>query len=204
MGMGRLQHLVLFALALAGAVALSARSPQTPPPPPVPPPVEQGTANCESPVYATDMLVCGDPALHALDSELARVLAGAAAAPASRWHETQAQWFARRSRCAFAARHYACAEAAYRERLAALDPVDPAAEQLAVRCDDEAVAAIALVDDRAVLFGAGGEVLGAGFADAGTPDWQPFLAVSRRKDRIAFKSLDGDALTCRTQGARGG
>ena len=44
-------------------------------PAPVAPPAEQFTADCAAPTYATDMLVCDDPGLRALDAELARLWA---------------------------------------------------------------------------------------------------------------------------------
>lgn len=102
-------------LALAAPLVASCADPA-----PVAPPAEQFTADCAAPGYATDMLVCDDPGLRALDAELARLWAetGAGADPAAA--EAQAAWFRQRSRCAFEEDHRACAEAAYRARIAAL------------------------------------------------------------------------------------
>ncbi|MFQ6539745.1 MULTISPECIES: hypothetical protein [Aphanothece] len=99
----------------------------------VPPPPEQSAANCAAPSYASDQLVCADPALLALDRRMARLLAAAgSAAQASQlhWFEPQQVWFRRRSRCAFSERQAACLRAAYSERIALLSALDgPAAGQ---------------------------------------------------------------------------
>jgi uncharacterized protein len=86
----------------------------------VPPPPEQSTANCATPTYASDQLVCADPALLALDRRMARLLANASsAAPhaALPWFEPQDAWFRRRGLCAFSPRHAACLKAAHGERI---------------------------------------------------------------------------------------
>lgn len=191
-----LSHAATFPIAIALAVAapLAARSAQAPPP--VPPPVEQHTADCARPVYATDMLVCEDPDLRALDSALASALAQAAE-PVSRWRETQQQWFARRSRCAFSADHRACAEVAYRERLGVLQPPDPAAARRVVRCDDPAVAAVVEGGGRTFLLGRAGEVLGVASAGSASSGWEPFLTAMRGKNRLSLRNLAGDTLGCR-------
>jgi uncharacterized protein len=162
----------------------------------VPPPAERQTADCSAPVYATDQLVCGDPALRALDRELAARLA-AAPLPASRWAEPQWQWFQRRSRCAFDANHRACAEAAYRERLALLDAPPPAAQRSAARCGSPEVAAIAMTQARVVLFGKDGAVLGVAARDPGAQAWQPFLVATGNAKQLRLRSADGTTLNCR-------
>lgn len=88
----------------------------------VAPPADQTTADCAAPTYATDMLVCDDPDLRALDAKLAQIWAQAEARsggdPAAA--DEQAAWFRERSLCAFQENHRACAESAYRARIAAL------------------------------------------------------------------------------------
>jgi uncharacterized protein len=86
----------------------------------VPPPVEQRTANCIAPVFASDMLVCSDPELRALDDQLRTILAARAGIHPPGLEEDDSQWFPRRSRCAFQEAHRACLLQAYRERLALL------------------------------------------------------------------------------------
>jgi uncharacterized protein len=86
----------------------------------VPPPPDQQTADCIRPTYATDVLVCGDPALLETDRQLVR-LYDAAEAAGLRIEgvvtESSTEWLRRRSLCAFSANHRECVEAAYRERI---------------------------------------------------------------------------------------
>jgi uncharacterized protein len=88
----------------------------------IPPPAPQQRANCASPTYASDMRVCADPELLALDERMAGLLARQ---PISRerrpWIEEQEAWFRRRSRCAFQATQTDCLRAAYAERIAVLE-----------------------------------------------------------------------------------
>lgn len=89
----------------------------------VPPPPEQIAANCEAPTYASDMLVCADPFLRALDAGMSEawdaVDFASIVAPGA-WVEAQDAWFRRRSLCAFYQRHADCLQAAYVERIAVL------------------------------------------------------------------------------------
>lgn len=165
----------------------------------VPPPAEQQTADCTAPVFATDQLVCSDPALRALDTELAARLADAPE-PASRWIEPQWQWFRRRSRCAFAEDHAACAEAAYRERLSLLRPAEEGAKMLKAACKDPDVAAIAIDGDYALVFDLKGNIRGVATSSGGKTSWQPFLTAEWRGRRVILRTADGTSLTCRTNG----
>jgi uncharacterized protein len=101
------------ALLLGGAAALA-----------VPPPPEQFAANCESPTYASDMLVCGDTSLRALDARMREaweaVDFASVVAPGA-WVEAQPDWFKRRSLCAFGDRHAECLQDAYVEHIAVLE-----------------------------------------------------------------------------------
>ena len=88
---------------------------------PVPPPVEQLTANCAAPVYASDMLVCADAELAAADAALAAAVAARLTGDAGdAFRAEQAKWFRDSRRCAFEAAHRACLVEAYRARLAAI------------------------------------------------------------------------------------
>jgi uncharacterized protein len=90
------------------------------PPSAIPPPPDQQTADCIRPTYATDALVCADPALLETDRQLVRLYDAAAAAGLridGVLTESSSEWLRRRSLCAFSANHRACVEAAYRERM---------------------------------------------------------------------------------------
>lgn len=121
--------------ALALSAWLLSSSVQTSAQMPVPPPVEQSTADCSRPVFASDQLVCSDPELRDLDGELARGLRQNTALLENDFVENNSQWFKRRSRCAFEAEHRSCLLDAYQDRLsiirgAAMTPV----RTLAAKC----------------------------------------------------------------------
>lgn len=90
----------------------------------VPPPPVQVAANCESPTYASDVQVCDDPRLLALDARMRDVWAEldfARVVAPDAWVEAQEDWFRRRSLCAFSERHTECLRSAYGERIAVLE-----------------------------------------------------------------------------------
>lgn len=113
----RVRRLIAAGVLLAAAGIVACHEPRA-----VPPPLEQATADCVSPSYATDVLVCGDPDLRALDGELARIwrIVTADRDTGQRERDAQVAWFRRRSLCAFQTDHAACVEAAYRARIAEL------------------------------------------------------------------------------------
>jgi uncharacterized protein len=178
------------ALGLAGSAGAQ--------PSPVPPPAEQQTADCAAPVFATDQLVCSDPALHALDSELAAQLAEAPE-PSSRWIEPQRQWFSRRSRCAFAEDHGACAEAAYRERLALFAPLSAEAEMLAANCGVPEIASVVVKGKQTILLGRDGKIQGTAWNSAAKSSWLPYLTAAWRGRQVVIRTLADDNLKCRTK-----
>ncbi len=104
-------------LLVAGSLAAACADPSA-----VAPPTDQMMADCVAPTYATDMLVCNDQELRALDAELARLWEHAASVSdgdAAAGVE-QAAWFRERSRCAFMEDHRGCVVSAYRSRIVAL------------------------------------------------------------------------------------
>jgi uncharacterized protein len=144
-------------------------------PPAVPPPVEQSSADCARPVYASDQLVCGNGDLRRLDDELAALLAGRPE-PSGPWIEPQADWFRRSRTCAFSARHAACLEAAYRERIGLLRSASqPPPADLACR---PASLKAALLPEGLLMWDSARL---AGIAARATDGWQPFLELRAGK-----------------------
>ena len=153
---------------------------------PMSPPVEQQTANCARPTFATDMLVCDDPELRALDERLRTIPPRPAAA--SELLEARADWFRRSRRCAFQADHRGCAVAAYREALAVQAPaVGDAAPVGRCRLRDGDAALVPVTGGAALV--RDGRILGVG--PAGTPPWQPFLRYEGASHRAVFQDLAG-------------
>jgi uncharacterized protein len=90
--------------------------------PPVPPPLEQATAECVRPTYASDMFVCGDVELKGIDALLAaerQMTIPISFSPTAIW-EDDTSWFRRRSACAFVSTQRSCLTSAYAERRAVL------------------------------------------------------------------------------------
>ncbi len=99
----------------------------TSPPAAIPPPVEQVSANCSAPTYASDRLVCSDPELHALDQEMAKLVSRLGAQvlePAGPAVESQSAWFKRRSMCAFDRDQRDCLIKSYTQRLRILKSLE--------------------------------------------------------------------------------
>ncbi|WP_143593627.1 hypothetical protein [Synechococcus sp. 1G10] len=177
----------------------------------MPPPPEQSAANCSTPTYASDQLVCADPALLALDHRMVRLLAAASSSvPASllHWFEPQAVWFRRRSRCAFSDRHAACLRAAYRERIEILSALAgraasqwrPAALPVVcntapwgngpVRLHSSHEGPLNIEDNR-------GTVLVVASSLQPRDDWTPFLRIVMENEGIRLEPLEGSAVRCR-------
>ena len=190
---------------LVGCASLEARTV----PSAVPPPPGQDAANCDSPTYASDVLVCSDPQLRALDTrmldawsslDLASVLAPAA------WVEQQQEWFKRRSLCAFSERHADCVRDAYIERIAVLEALlrvasRPARQGTATVCRDAPwggaelrlrapeTGALTLEDVDARVVAA---------ATARRPDspWQPYVVFSVDATTVRLRPTTGATVEC--------
>lgn len=104
----------------------------------VPPPPALLTADCDTPSYASDMLVCEDSALLTLDSLLARLITERREpADVSVGGETDEEWFRRSRMCAFQADHRGCLVEAYCARIVVLKPAIGVAEpELARLCPE--------------------------------------------------------------------
>lgn len=178
-------------------------------PPAVPPPPGQDAANCDSPTYASDVLVCSDPQLRALDTrmleawsslDLASVLAPDA------WVEQQQDWFKRRSRCAFSERHAGCLRDAYIERIAVLEALQRVASrparqgtaavcryapwggaELRLRAPETGALTVEDVDARVVAA-----------ATALRPDspWQPYVVFSVDATTVRLRPTTGATVEC--------
>jgi uncharacterized protein len=171
----------------------------------VPPPVEQTSADCARPVYASDMLVCGDAALRTLDAQLAELVSSGPLA-GTMLIESDTAWFKRRSRCAFAADHRACLAAAYEERFVvrvALASSPDSAGKVATCKGRQPLTGVLLtsVSDAPILLirdAASGKAIGVALAPAAKDAaWQPFASVSRKGKRATVTTLGGDTWQCR-------
>jgi uncharacterized protein len=87
---------------------------------PVPPPIDQRHADCARPQYASDILVCSDAELLAIDAEVAALASAPPVLADGAIWEGQAAWLRRRSLCAFKDDHRGCLVAAYTDRRAVL------------------------------------------------------------------------------------
>jgi uncharacterized protein YecT (DUF1311 family) len=180
------------ALALGLAVPWSAQA--------VPPPLSQVAANCEAPTYASDMRVCADAALRALDRQLLAAYAAASAllaATDSERIEPQEDWFKRRSRCAFSERHADCLRAAYAERLDVLyalaaAPGRAAGDAEERRCSGppgQSTLRLA-AGGTATLRDAEGKLLAVAFERGVVADWVPYVRIVVRARSDGGQSVE--------------
>jgi uncharacterized protein len=204
------------AVCLLGTLLLACAAPQAgTAPSAVPPPPGQDAANCDSPTYASDMLVCDDPQLQALDArmleawsslDLARVVA------ADAWVESQQEWFKRRSLCAFNELHADCLRGAYIERIAVLEALKrvasrPARQGTAIVCRDAPWSGAEL-RLRAPETGAltiedvDARVVAAATALRPDSPWQPYVVFSVDGTAVRLQLKAGAAVECSLYGGR--
>lgn len=144
----------------------------------VPPPMMQEGADCMRPVYATDQLVCSDPALAKRDRRMVELLEKLPAdRRQGRWIENQWAWFRRSRLCAFQAAQAACVAAAYDERIAVLSALLAPTPPSTGPCVTFPSAA---PGGRVVITLAADKVVAVGVA--ASPSWRPFVSqvVTRR------------------------
>lgn len=175
----------------------------------VPPPPEQVAANCETPTYASDTMVCADPMLRELDARMLDTLAAvdyASVVAPGAWVEAQDAWFRRRSLCAFNERQADCLRAAYVARIAVLEAVGRVARrpprrgmevscpqapwgQPPVRVRAPESGALVIEDELAHVLAA---------ATPAEPDgvWSPFVRYEVNGSLIRLATLEGAALVC--------
>jgi uncharacterized protein len=166
-------------------------------------PIEQSTADCTIPTYATDRLVCSNAELSALDQTLARMLTdlpSQARGADNPWLEEQQNWFKRRSLCAFEESHLECARRAYRTREAEMDALASHADDgKPLRCPSLPAASRYTISNEGLMIirARQGEVLVAAWPEE-DKGWRPFVSYrwGRTKGRLTRQG-DNTALTCR-------
>jgi uncharacterized protein len=176
----------------------------------VPPPVEQYSANCAAPSYASDQLVCGNPALLDLDRQLVAALADAGQAaitPASPMIEAQAGWFKRRSLCAMKADHTACLTAAYGERIAVLIGLTEGSDQYGkpYKCSGSAapkIARLIVKADGVVLAFWDKALIAVALPSSEPGNWLPFVSAKASGKYLIIRSIGGTTGKCRSQSQR--
>lgn len=159
----------------------------------VPPPVEQVAADCAHPTYATDLLVCHDPVLRAMDADLRSL---PAPSMSTGLLESRADWFRRSRRCAFQATDRSCTQAAYVEALTvatALSSSPPKSGRCRLRNGEHATFAATGADGALMR---NGQVIG--YARPASSVWRSFLTLERVGKRITFRDLaEQTVATCR-------
>lgn len=182
----------------AAFVVMSASSAAAAQPAPVPPPLAQLGADCIRTQYASDMLVCGDAGLSALDAKVAGLAAAAGRTATDAVLEDQAAWMRRRSLCAFKADHRACLLAAYTDRLAALT-AGPAVATQTWQCSGawqgRRLTISAPVIGQPLTIREDSRLLA--IATPKIAAWQPFLAWRATGNRIRLEAQDGRQFDCR-------
>jgi uncharacterized protein len=171
----------------------------------LPPPVEQYSANCAALSYASDQLVCGNPALLDLDRQLVAALADAGQAaitPASPMIEAQPDWFKRRSLCAMKAEHNTCLTAAYGERIAVLISLTEGADQYGkpYKCSGSTAAKIArfiVKADRVVLAFRDKALIAVARPASDPGSWLPFVSATAGGKYLTIRSIAGTTGKCR-------
>jgi uncharacterized protein len=163
-----------------------------------PPPIAQETADCATPTYASDTLVCGDEVLSLLDREL-RDLLPVRNATDQLDIEPQADWFRRSRLCAFERTQYDCLRAAYRERIAVVRAANAFSAGTAtwktMRCGNSGVRVADLPRGIRALWEQ--DRLSLALAATELVSWKPFVYSARAGNNVRFVWLTGRTLNCR-------
>lgn len=181
---------------LSSSVQISAEAP-------VPPPVEQSTADCARPTYASDQLVCNDAELRVLDQRLKALLTQRSPIIPGAFQESDDQWFKRRSRCAFEVEHKKCLSEAYADRFAVIEtaPTDTAAAKVAKCKNFDKIGSVTLGKasngDMVVRKAASNELIGVATAKSKYSLWKPALSYSQKGQLYDFQSVEGTAFSCK-------
>lgn len=168
----------------------------------VPPPVEQLTADCRQPTYASDILICSDFELREANTQLDRERLFPFHLPMSSnglW-ETDVDWFKRRSLCAFQAEHARCLTAAYTERRALLSAVRAFRGTGDWVCSNSlGKGLVGRIGEAGILvFGSVSAIEGAAAAPARRADgWNSFVTYARQGNRLTVRQGTSSVLRCR-------
>ena len=161
----------------------------------VPPPPDRTSADCASPVYVVDSLICSDATLLRTESDLARLHAAGVVAPGP-WIEDQRAWLSRRARCAFREDQRGCVIKANAERLLVLAPAPGGMTSRTVQCpaaDGANRLSLDVGRDGVIVHDADGRRIFA--AAAAASDWTPFVQIVSSR-RLEFRRQDGAVLRC--------
>lgn len=169
---------------------------------PVPPPSEQVTADCAKPVYASDQLVCGDSELRQLDARLSQTLAQPRVVPIGPFQESDAQWFKRRSRCAFEAEHRRCLIEAYAERISATEAptLDIPGAKTAICKNFGNIRRVSIgktAGNQVFIKGEGAQLLALAVPKSNGSIWQPNISYTQNGGVYNFKTHDGTGFSCK-------
>ena len=181
---------------LSSSVQISAEAP-------VPPPVEQSTADCARPTYASDQLVCNDAELQVLDQRLKALLVKRSPIIPGAFQESDGQWFKRRSRCAFEVEHRKCLSEAYADRFAVIETAhtDTAPAKVAKCKNLVKLSRVALGKasngNLIVRNAVSNELIGVATVKSKNSVWKPALSYSQNGRLYDFQSVEGTAFSCK-------
>jgi uncharacterized protein len=155
--------------------------------PALPPPVEQTSANCAAPTYASDQFVCAHPELLELDRRMAGAqLASLRPKVESELPLTEAQtaWFRRRSLCAMKKNQAACLTAAYQERIAVLEglTMEPTSAGPNYECSfgsSLGMVQLAVSQNGVAILSQNNAPIGIGLVNSDPRIWTPFVTVTK-------------------------
>ena len=165
----------------------------------VPPPVEQVTANCTAPVYASEHLICSDPELLEQEGRIAGLWrASQETWSPNPWLEQQDLWFRRRALCAFRTDHRACLSGANAERLSVLGASQPrGGTAIRVQCTaDGNQVSLSMVRSGSALAAYDQQRL-VWVATRARPEWTPYVRWDGGRS-FTVRQVDGLRQRCRT------
>lgn len=183
----------------------------------VPPPREQLAADCQTPTYASDVVVCGDEALLSVDREVTQLYESLQGAlqPAPdggmldplALFEPQDAWFRRRSLCAFSSHQPDCLRAAYGERLRVLralalqrDQASPEVVFAVCRNSPWGLGPTGIgatqLGEIVLIAPSSGRVRAVAVSERPGSGWTPYLRHEAEGSVLRLFPLEGPVITC--------